>query len=178
MRKIRVKAKKMEKSEEFFDSKKQLYRAGIVVAVILIIIGIFIYIENTDNKIVVNNNTDLKLEYVKAFFVGPEEAYNEGINITDLAVGEKQVLPQEPINLFYAEANLEVRFKFEGHDELFVDAGYFDDNFSGKITINFETDKDGRISLKVKAKPGIFNNPRIICDEHFIVNLEEGYVED
>ncbi len=178
MRKIRVKAKKTEKPQEFFESKRKLTITGIAVAVILVIIGVFIYIENTDNKMVVNNNTDLKLEYVKAFFVGPEEAYNEGVNITELGAGEKTVLPQEPINLFYAEANLEVRFKFEGYDELFVDAGYFNDNYSGKTSIDFAADKDGNITLKVKAKPGIFANPRIECNERFTVNLAEGYVED
>lgn len=178
MRKIRVKEKKVDKAEGFFESKKKMTIAGVSAAVVLIIIVVLLLVESTDEKIVVNNRTDLKLEYVKAYFVGPEDVYNDGINVTDLGAGEKEVIPQEPINLLNAEANLEVRFKFEGSEEMFVDAGYYNDNFAGKITIDFSKNKEGKVILKVKAKPGVLNSPNIIADDRFTVNLETGEIED
>ncbi|MBP1755133.1 MAG: hypothetical protein H6Q59_1531 [Firmicutes bacterium] len=178
MRRIRVKAEKPVKPEEFFESKKKITIAAIAVAALLLIIAVLIYMENNDSKIVINNKTDLKLEYVKAYYVGPEDQYNEGINVTDLEAGKSVSLPQDPINLFMAEANLEIRFKFEGYDELFVDSGYFNDDFDGKVTIKFVPTKDGKIKLTVKAKGGVINTKGIICDDYFYVNLAEGYIED
>lgn len=178
MRRIRVKAEKPVKPEEFFESKKKVTILATVTIAVLLIIGVFIYIENTDSKIVIKNKTDLKLEYVKAYYVGPEEAYNEGINVTDLQAGKSISLPQDPINLFNAEANLEVRFKFEGSDELFVDAGIFNDSFNGKVSIDFVPTKDGKITLKVKARPGLLGSNKITCNDRFTVNLAEGMIED
>ncbi len=178
MRRIRVKAEKPAKPEEFFESKKKVTILSIVAVVVLLIIGVFIYIENTDSKIVIKNKTDLKLEYVKAYYVGPEEAYNEGINVTDIQAGKTLTLPQDPINLFNAEANLEVRFKFEGYDELFVDAGIFNDDFNGKVSIDFVPTEDGKITLKVKARPSILGSNKILCNERYTVNLSEGMIED
>lgn len=178
MKRIRAKQPKPVKPETFFESKKKVTITGIVVLAALIIIGVLIYMESVDNKIVIKNKSDLKLEYLKAFYVGPEEAYNEGINITDLTPGNTVNLPQETINLLGAEANLEIRFKFEGYDELFVDAGYFNDIFSGKTTINFTPTDEGKIRMTVKASNGVFTSNRIICDDYYTINLAEGYIED
>jgi hypothetical protein len=178
MRRIKAKQPKPVKPETFFESKKKMTIAGIAVIAVLFIIGVLIYMESSDNKIVIKNKSDLKLEYVKAFYVGPEEAYTEGINVTDLASGETVSLPQETVNLLGAEANLEIRFKFEGYDEMFVDAGYFDDVFSGKVAINFLPGNEGNINLTVKARNGIINSNRIVCDDYYTINLAEGYIED
>ncbi len=178
MRRIKAKQPKPVKQETIFESKKKLTIAGVAVLAVLLIIGILIYMESTDNKIVIRNKSDLKLEYVKAFYVGPEEAYNEGINVTELTPGKTVSLPQETINLFGAEANLEIRFKFDGYEELFVDAGYFNDIFSGKTTINFTPSDEGKIKLTVKAKNGVFTSNQINCDEYYTINLAEGYIED
>ena len=178
MRRIKAKQQKPDKPETFFESKKKMTIAGLAVIAAILIIGVFIYIENTDNKIVISNKTDLNIEYLKAYYVGPEEAYNEGINVTDLTAGKTESIPQETINLFGAEANLEIRFKFEGYEELFVDSGYFNDVFSGKTTINFIPGKDDKITMTVKAKNGIINSKAIVCDDYYTINLAEGYIED
>lgn len=178
MKRIRVKQPKPVKPETFFESKKKITIAGFAVLAVLLIIGVLIYMESTDNKIVIKNKSDLKLEYVKAFYVGPEEAYNEGINATELTPGKTISFPQETMDLYGAQANLEVRFKFEGYDELFVDAGYFNDIFSGKTNINFTPTDDGKIKLTVKASNGVFTSNQIVCNEFFTVNLAEGYIED
>ncbi len=178
MRRIKAKQTKPVKPETFFESKKKMTIAGIAVIAVLLIIGVFIYIENNDNHIVIKNKTDLKIEYLKAYFVGPEEVLNEGIHITELTAGKTESIPQESIDLFGAEANLEIRFKFEGYEELFVDAGFFNDVFSGKTSIDFIPTKDGTIALTVKAKNGLITSNRIICDDFYTVNLAEGYIED
>lgn len=178
MRRIRVKQPKPVKPETFFESKKKMTIAGVAVLAVLLIISILIYMESTDNKIVIRNNSNLKLEYVKAFYVGPEEAYNEGIQATELMPGKTESFPQETMNFLGAEANLEVRFKFEGYEELFVDAGYFNDIFSGRATINFTHLEDGKIKLAVKAKNGVITSNMIVCDEDYTINLAEGYIED
>ncbi len=178
MRRIKAKQPKSVQPETFFESKRKMTIAGATVLAVLLIISVLIYMESTDNKIVIKNKSDLKLEYVKAFYVGPEEAYNEGINITELTPGNTVSLPQETIDLLGAEANLEIRFKFEGYDELFVDAGYFNDIFSGKTTINFIPTDEDKIQLTVKAKNGIITSNLINCDEEYTINLTEGFIED
>ncbi len=178
MRRIKAKQPKSVKPETFFESKKKMTIAGVAVLAVLLIISVLIYIESTDNKIVIKNKTDLKVEYLKAYYVGPEEAYNEGINVTELTAGKTESIPQETINLLGAQANLEIRFKFEGYEELFVDAGYFDDVFSGKVAINFVPTSDGKIKMTVKARNGIVNSNRIVCDDYYTINLAEGYIED
>ena len=178
MRRNKAKQPKPVKPETFFESKKKMTIAGIAVIAALLIIGVLIYIESTDNKIVITNKTDLKIEYLKAYYIGPEERYTEGINVTDITPGKTESIPQETINLLGAEANLEILFKFEGYDELFVDSGYFNDIFSGKTTINFTPTKEGKIMMTVKAKNGIINSNMIVCDDFYTINLAEGYIED
>ncbi|MDF2486532.1 MAG: hypothetical protein K0R46_2700, partial [Herbinix sp.] len=68
MRKIRAKHQKAVKPEAFFESKKNIMITGAILVVVMLIIGVFLYIENTDSKIVLKNKTDLTVEYVKAYY--------------------------------------------------------------------------------------------------------------
>jgi hypothetical protein len=180
MRKIKRKVKPIDNSpkniEGIFTKRVKIF--AVIIAVLVVISGIIFYIEDTDNKIVVKNNTDLKLEYIEAYYVGPEMQYNDGIKETNLDAGKKISIVQEPINLLGAEANLEIRFKFENHEELFVDAGIFNDSFHGKVTIAFNKTKDGKVKLDVKAKSGVINSSGINCDDTFTINLDENLIED
>ncbi len=179
MRKIRAKKKQEENvAVHFFDSKKKMLVAGIIVAVLLIISGIIIYMENNDNKIIVKNGTDLKLESLVAYYRGPEDPINEGITVTNLEAGQSIYFPTEEINLFDQEANLEIRFNFENHEPMLVDAGIFNDIFHGKVSIDFVPTSEGKVEIRVKAKSGIINSPRISCDEVYTINLKENYIED
>ena len=79
----------------------------------------------------------------------------------------------EKMDLSYREANLEIRFKFEGYDELFVDAGYFNDEFKGKITISFTDTEDEKVILKVKASGGILPSPNISVMKSILLILKK-----
>lgn len=179
MRRIRAKKKQEEKvSVQFLDSRKKILVAGIIVAVLLFIFGIITYMENNDNKIVVKNDTDLKLESLVAYYRGLEDKLNEGITVTNLEAGKSISFPTEEINLFDQEANLEIRFNFENHEPMLVDAGIFNDIFHGKVTIHFVPVGDNKVEIRVKAKSGAINSPRINCDEVYTINLNEDYIED
>ncbi len=179
MRRIRAKEKQEEQVVvHFLDSKKKILVAGIIVAVLLIISGVIIYMENNDNKIVVKNGTDLKLESLVAYYRGPEEPINDGITVTGLDAGKSISFPTEEINLFGQEANLEIRFNFENHESMLVDAGIFNDVFNGKVNIHFVPVGDNKVEIRVKAKSGVINSSRINCDEVYTINLNEDFIED
>jgi hypothetical protein len=179
MRKIKRKEKPIDNSpkniEGIFTKRVKIFAAIVVILVILS--GAVIYIEDTDSKIVIKNNTDLKLEYVKASYTGPDMQFYDGIKKKNIAAGKTATVNQDPINLFNAEASMEIRFKFENHEVMYVDAGLFNDNFSGKVTITFNETKDGKVKLNVKAKSGVINSSRINCDDTFTINLNENHVE-
>ena len=180
MRKIKVKKKPQPSTpkniEGIFTHRVKIF--AIIIAVLIVISAVFIYLENTDSKIVIKNGTDMKLEYVKAYYVGSDDQINDGINQTDIAAGSNVSVAQDPINLLGYNANLEIRFKFENHEEMFVDAGIFNDNFNGKITIAFSNIEDGKVKLYVKAKSGVISSNLINCDDTFTINLNENSIED
>lgn len=177
MKKIKSKNKPQVKAPMKDSTKILLYSiAGIALLIIIILVAF----ENRSSKIVVRNNSGLKLEYVKAYFVDMEGPVSEDEMVFDnLSSGESTELALEKVNLAYREANLEIRFKFEGHDELFEDVGYFNEEFDGRLYIDFEdTDEDGKVLLKAKASTGVISSPYIDLNEEHIVNLTEGYVEE
>ena len=176
MKKIRPNTKQPQKAKMKDSTRIILYSiAGIALLAIIVLMAI----EGTAGRISVKNDSDIKLEYVKAYFVDSEGSVNEDIMLFEnLGKGDKSDLLLEKIDLAYHQANLEVRFKFEDYDEMFVDAGYFNEMFDGKIAISFDNTDDSKVLLKIKASAGILPSPNIICDEEHIVNLEEEYVEE
>lgn len=177
MHKIRSKKKKQEEVK-FFDKKSNIIKTAVIGLALLIIVIILMLLESGEGKTIVKNDTDLKLEYVKAYFVNAEGAMDEGLSFTSIDAGSSVSSITGNHYLFGQEANLEVRFKFEGYDELFVDAGIFNDDFSENIKIAFEQLNQDDIKLTVKAKSGIFTSDLINCDEQYTVKLSEGYVAD
>ena len=174
MKRIR---KEVIQQKSFFDSKVNIMIVGIVVAIILILSTIFMVIESGYGKFKVNNNTDLKLEYVKAYFVYKDGPINEGYTTDSLDAGKSYTVKNETINLTGVAANLEIKFKFENNDELLTDAGIFNGKLEGNIKIDFEkTDDPNIIIMKVKASNGIFKTKLINCDEKYKVDLSEGIV--
>ena len=172
----KVKVKKDQKKEPMNKKIKILIYA--LAGVIALLSIMLILLESSSGYITVHNKSSRKLEYVKAYFVDMEGQFTETMLFEDLTDGDKLKLDLEKLDLSYREANLEVIFKFEGYDELFVDAGYFNDEFKGKITISFTDTEDEKVLLKIKASGGILPSPNISCNEEHIVNLEEGYVEE
>ena len=176
MHKIRKQQKK--EKVKFFDNKSNIIKTAVIGSALFIIIVILMLIESGEGMTEIKNDTDLKLEYVKAYFVNAEEAMDEDITFDAINAGASDKKTTGNHNLYGQNANLEVRFKFEGHEELFVDAGIFNDDFSGNITIDFEQLNQEDIQLNIKAKSGLFNSSLIDCNEEYTVKLSEGYVAE
>lgn len=172
MRKIKnAKSTKTIKEPMSFKTKAIILGAS---GVLLLLMIVLIIVESEMKNVRVKNDTDnLRLEYVEAYFTdyeGPvvddDNLYNS-YEFANLEPGEKTSTKVKSINLLGREANLRIKFKFENHDESFVDAGYFNDNFSGNIKIEFDQEEEESIILKVKAKDGLFSSTLTDCDEIF-----------
>jgi hypothetical protein len=171
MRKIK---RTVNKKDDVRVSQKRPIFLGLLALVILLTI-VFIFIENREGKTVIRNATDTKLEYVKAYFVDAQGPLHEGYLAQNLEPGKSWALITGENKLLGTEANLEVLFKFEGSEEVFVDAGYFNDSFDGNITIDFNTtDEKDIIKLHVKASNGLLSSRLIDCDDEFMIDLVEG----
>ncbi len=177
MKKIKTNNKKSQQKAPMKNSTKILLYS--LAGVLLLIIIVLVMFESKSGRITIRNDSDYTLEYVKAFYVDAEGAVNDDVMLFEnLQKGDKSEILLEKIDLSYLEANLEVRFKFEGYDELFVDAGYFNDIFNGRISLSFSNTEEDKVLLKIKASPGVLPSPQIRCDEEHVVNLAEGYVEE
>lgn len=174
----KIKNKTQAQSQESNIGKNKLMIWGISGAVFLLLMVIILIAEGNKGKLTIRNNTQLKLEYVKTYFVYSEGPVTED-NMTYEEILEGKYINDvvQEINLSGLEANLEVRFKFENYDEMFVDAGYFNDNFYGDIKIVFDQIDDDNIELKVKASNGILPSRTTKCDDEFNIYLSEGYVD-
>lgn len=177
--------KKIKKSTKPQQNKPMDLRTKILISavagVLVILAVILMFIENDQNQMIIRNNSDLKLEYIKAYFVDEEGPVNDSIEINGLEPGKKIENAMERVNLYAKAANLELRFKFAGYDDkLLVDSGIFNDVFDGKITINFTQKNDDLIQLTVKASNGLLPSTLIRCDEVYDIELKdgEGYIEE
>lgn len=178
-----AKKSKKEKSlfGSLFDTRAKMIRGCVIGAVLIIaIIALMIVEDNSRGKMVVKNNTDFKLEYVKTSFVDEEGPITSEVLLNDIEAGKKAVKKIEPAKLWNADANLEVRFKLEGNsNEFLTDVGLFNDNFDGKITISLSKTKDPNLlKLKIKAKSGFFSSRLIRCNEEALVDLGQGLILD
>lgn len=174
MKKIKAKNTKQQKTP--MDKRTKILLSAIA-GVALLAVVILVLVESK-GYITVRNESAIKLEYVEAYFVDMEGPISDVMQFENHEKGDSSRLNLEKIDMAGREANLEVRFKFEGHDELFVDAGYFNEEFGGKISVSFSDIEDGKVLLKVKAKAGILPSPYIQCNEEHVVNLLEEYVEE
>ena len=136
------------------------------------------FMEIGESKIVVKNDTDLKLEYVSAYYVYAEGPINDGVKFENIEAKKTASIPLDEINLLYTESNLELLIKFENYDEILVDSGYFNDVFKGKINVDFEQINDKEVKLKVKANNGFLSSKLIQCDEEYTIDLSTGLVSE
>lgn len=172
MRKVRK--KEIAQKEPMNSNKRIMLIAAI--GVIAVVFSILMILENQSGRIRVTNNSDLKLEDLKAYFVGSEGMIEASpYEYTNVEPGTKQVKDLNAINLLGMEANLEIRFKFEGYEHKYVvDAGLFNDKFDGKIDITFGKAEDGLVSMKVKASNGFLSSRLITCDEEYKLDYQKG----
>ncbi len=163
--------------KKLFDTKGKVITAIAAAVIVLVLVAVLMYIETGYGKVTVKNKSDLKLEYVNTQFVYTEGELLKGIEAKDINAHKTFTANMDPIDLLGYEANYEIRFKFENHEELLVDAGIFNDNFDGNIKIEFKkTDDPNLLKMKVKASNGILPSKLIDCNETYTINLSEGKV--
>lgn len=168
---------KKTKKESFFFSKKGFITMGISAAVLIIIFALMLIESTGKNKIVIKNNTDLKLEYVKLTFVNTEGALMEPLAFKNIASNKTGVYAGKDYYLTNLDANMEVRFKFENYDEIFTDAGIFNGILKGKIALSFDQKDSDTVNVKIKASNGLFADKNIDCNETYTAHLKEGLLE-
>jgi hypothetical protein len=135
------------------------------------------FIESQDGKLVVKNDTDLKLEYYKANFVSSEGDIDQGVDVKNIESKKSYTQVLRPIQL--SDNNYEIHFKFANYKELQVDAGIFNNVFEGDINVVFSKTKDPNIlKMKVKAQNGLLPSKYINCNEDYIINLSKGTFEN
>jgi hypothetical protein len=173
MRKIKTGKKPQKKP---LDKRTRIILAASIGVVVLIAIILF-FIEGGGEKLIITNDTDLRLEEINVKFVYMEGDVTEPIIIKDIEAGDRVVTDFEEVDLYALGANLEISFKFEGFEKaLKTDAGIFNDLFNGKAWISFKQLNDEIVRMNVKAKNGVFNSRLIDCDEEYYINVNEKYV--
>ncbi len=166
-----------ELKPKFFDSASNIIKVSVAAAVILIMIAILMFTESRSGRFIVKNHTDLKLEYVSAGFVDTDGAISDVVKLDNINAKKTNKVAIEPVNLWNSNANCEVRIKFEGHNELLVDTGTFNDKFEGNIKVTLEkTGDDNLVKLKIKAANGLLSTKLIDCNEIFTINLSKGEI--
>lgn len=175
MKKIK-KAEAVKKEPMTLKNKILLFSAIGVVAVVMVVLMI---IESISGRIKVTNHSDLKLEELKAYFVDAEGMLDTPYEYTNVEPDSSQKQETKEINLLGREANLEIRFKFEGYEHKYlVDAGIFNEKFDGNVNISFDQVEDGTILMKVKATNGLLSSRMITCDEEYEVYYKEGELSE
>ncbi len=182
MKKIKKATKKSTKHGasqglKILNTKGKVITAIVVASVLLLLSIVLMYMETGYGKLIIKNKSDLNLEYFDAKFVYMEGDITELMEIDKIEAHKTFTEELEPINLLGFEANYEMRFKFENHEELLVDAGYFNEKFSGNIKVEFKkTDDPKIIKMKIKASNGILTSGLIDCDEEYTIDLNQGKV--
>lgn len=172
MRKIK---KNIKKTENVTVSQRRPIIIISIAVVALLIMVILMIVESGEGKLKIVNNTDSNIEYVQAYFVGSEGKIGDSFNFDNLGAGQSEVVATGEHRLYGQEANLEVRFKYEGSDEVFVDAGYFNETFDGNIAIDFSnTNEDNIVNLHIKANNGLLKSNQVFCDDEFKIDIVEG----
>lgn len=174
-----MEAKKRKKNQEkiFFNTRHRVVMTAGISAAIFLLVAILMYVESRDGRLIINNNTDLNLEYVKGKFVTSGGDLSNDTEIKEIkanSTGKKSI---DPENLYNTNANYQISFKFEGHDALLIDAGNFNDTFEGSIRLSLtKTNDPNLIKAKITAENGLMPSKLIDCNETYTIDLQKGQV--
>lgn len=160
------------------DPKTRNLFMGIAAVLVVILLSVIMFIESAEGKIIIKNNTDYKLEYVEMYFVDAEGPVHNSLVVENIEADESSTVALGSVDLLGREANFEVKFKYEGYDEIFTDAGYFNDTFEGTIDINFTQENAEKVRMNIKASNGLIPSQLIQCNEVYDVYLKEGFIAD
>lgn len=186
MKKIKPQKRQEDNVKETMSQKQRIMIAGIAGAVLLLFVILVVVEGVSKSKISIANNTSLNITSIKAYFAGTtyeldqeeekEEKYQSG-NIADtaLAAGEKFKASLPDLSeLKGTTSGLIFEITFENEETITIDTGYFNAKFDGKIKAVFEEDKQGEVTMKVKASTGLFGSTaNTLCNDTYEMHLQD-----
>jgi len=180
MRVIKVKKEKKAPKKSLFDSKKMMIGLSAGAAVFIILIAVIMLIETKDDtRLIIKNDTDMKLEYVSTIYKSGETDLSLPFQTESINANKTLNVKSNPLEYNGYNANNHIKFKFKGHSALSVDAGLFNTRFSGDIKIVFSKTKDpNKLKMTVKANRGLIPSSLISCDENYTVDFKRKIVFD
>lgn len=186
MKKIKPQKKQEVNVKATMSPEKKMLIAGISGAVVLLFVILVIVEGVNSGKVSIKNDTSRKITSIKAYFAGTEypldsdeedtkkELYqSENLVDTELAAGEtfKASLP-DLTGLKGTASGLIFKITFENEEEITIDTGYFNSKFDGKVKAVFEEDKNGEVTMKVKASTGLFGSTaNTLCNDTYEMHL-------
>lgn len=172
---MRIKKEDKKPKKVFLDTKAKRITAISGAIIILLVIAVFMYIDSSKKcQLIVNNETDLNLEYVKAKYITTDYDLTNEVTMEKLSANKKNAIDAIPFEYLGYDAVYEITFKFENKAELFVDAGSFSNNFDGPIKVDFKkTDNPDILNMTIKANGGLLMRKTVYCNDNFTVDLKE-----
>lgn len=128
-------------------------------------------------KLNFNNSTDYKIEYVKATFMNDDWQISDTMAIENVEARSKSSLEFGAEDLNNMEASLQIELKFEGYKRFVLDAGYFNDLFTGNVDIALKQNNSEEVEIYIKAKNGILSSTTTDCNENYTIYVKEGYID-
>ena len=154
------------------DSKQKLLIGGAVIALVLVLSFIFFTYESMQkNKLNIANNTSKDITKLELLFSSDEVDYTSEVFFDDaIKAGEEFSGKFPDFPLAYTNSGLIIKLYMEGEEGVMIDAGLFNTNFSGKLSLEFTEDSDGEITMSVVAKEGILGEA--YCDEEHVIDFK------
>ncbi len=173
---MKVKHAKKEPKKTFFDTKGKMIGAIITASVIFIIIVVLMISESIlGGKLIIDNKTDLNLEYVNTKYVIDNDDLTDFITYDGIKANHTFTTSIDPINLSSFHAYCKIAFKFENYNEMYVEAGLFSTKFTGDMNITFAKSEDAnKLIMTVTADNGFIPSRLIQCDDEFTIDLDTG----
>lgn len=160
-------------------TKSNKYLIIVIIGIIAVLMCAWIIIENVSSgKFNIENSTSYTIESLEATFVNDEWNVSDTLTFENkLLSNSNDTLEFDKIKLNNMAANLQLKIKFEGYSPIVLEAGYFNDLFTGNINIKLKDTKDGNVHIYIKAKNSILSSANNGCDEDYIIYVKEGYTE-
>lgn len=168
----------MEKNQETVVTKTNKYVAIAIIGIVAVLMCAWIIIENVGGgKFNIVNSTSYNIKSIEATFVNDDWSVSDTLTFKNLGSNSKETKKFDEFNLNNMEANLELKINFEGYEPIVLQAGYFNELFTGNIDIKLKEIEDGNVHIFLKAKNGVFSASVNGCDEDYIIYVKEGYTE-
>lgn len=184
MKKIKPQKKQEDNVKETLSQKQRMMIAGIAGAVLLLFV-VLVFVEGVSKaKISIANESSRNITSMKAYFSGTtyemdqleeKEVNYQSDYIADTVIGKgdsfEAYLP-DLSELKGTASGLILEITFENEETITIDTGYFNAKFDGKINVVFEDDKQGDVTMRVKASTGLFGSTaNTLCNDTYEMHL-------